>query len=715
MALCSAPAAARPGTFDSAFGATGLVVTGPAPGTRESPVDMAEASDGSLVVAGSSSGGPGSIVFKYLPGGQLDPEFGDQGQVRIAGDGWEQVKIQGDGRILLAGGNGFNLTLARLAADGSLDPTFGGTGQVNLATNGLFTAQDGIAADASISSLAVLPDGGLRVIGSFAGCSSNGYQCADAFIAGVDSNGSPTLAFGASGVRSLGIQGAGMLSTTTADGNSLVIRSWPGDPPYGGSLLVTPVSTAGTRGTTAFLTRGLNYYYPALGQYPGDLEVDPSGRILFTDGNSVWRLLSDGSLDDSFGEDGRGMIDDLTRFLPGDPTFYTTGITTDQQGRILVSGGLGHDGEGKWPGDAWASSGAVGRLEPDGTIDNSFGGGGLAIAWTGNRAGRKLTGNTSIATGDSSLTVVGMGPAGGDFGFTLARLENDEMTMPMCHGKEVDYLGTPESDRVEAHMTVVSTLGGNDIVTGGYRATICSGAGPDRVIPELGPAQVYSGPGNDLVRLSDLGTRGVNGGPGDDRIYGGKRPDRLLGADGNDLILGGGRDDRIFGGPGRDRLYGQGGRDWLFGGPGSDLLRVGPIAPDPDDYVFREGGGSLKLTTLGKKASAYLRVPLACRDSEDRLSNVTMRAINFDPVTGKLGRVAGSWDDIWGDYGGFVSDIRGQVQDGRIKGDYRIIDNWDGLCRTGDGPLRLKTLLRDAWVPFSTRVAPKPRQIARQN
>ncbi len=709
-------ASARPGALDADFGVDGVAITAPAAGTREVSADMAESSDGGLIVAGSATSAPRSIVFKYLANGTPDLVFGNQGQVRTTGFGWEQVEVQADGKIVLAGAHGSKLTFARLDADGSPDPSFGPGGEVTLEASGISDLPNGVSPNASISSLNVTADGSLRAIGSFAGCDADGYVCADALMVSLEADGSPTPGFGAGGVKELEIAGAGLVSATFADGTSVLIRSEGSDPPYGGSLYATPVSASGDPGDQTDLTLRITDHTPSMPDYRGGTTVDGEGRLLFTDGTAVWRILPSGELDTAFGDGGRVVVNDLTRFNPDRPGFSITGITIDEHDRILLSGGLRGGNGGAWTGDRWASAAAVGRLKPDGAIDPSFGGGGLAPAWAGTKAGENLKGRTSIISEPGTVTVAGLGPIGDGYGFTLARLVNDEMEMPRCDGKVADYVGTPGDDRVEAHQAVVSTLGGKDRVSGGYRATVCSGAGEDSVRLELGPAKVFAGPGSDRITLGDNGDNEAHAGPGADRITGGKRPDRLFGGGGNDTILGGLRDDRLFGGGGRDRLFGQGGRDWLFGGPGVDQLKVGPTKPDPTDYLPRRQGGILRVTTLGHKAAFAYRLNFACQgDPDQRISQGSSRGIPFDPSTGKLARVTGTLGDVFADYGGFVSDIRARVRNGRITGRYRIIDNFgSSLCRTGEGPVLMKGLLKDAWVSFSAKAEHKPRQLARQ-
>ncbi|MBN8870301.1 MAG: hypothetical protein J0H66_10515 [Solirubrobacterales bacterium] len=95
----------------------------------------------------------------------------------------------------------------------------------------------------------------------------------------------------------------------------------------------------------------------------------------------------------------------------------------------------------------------------------------------------------------------------------------------------------------------------------------------------------------------------VDGGPGDDMIFGGKKDDRLSGGPGRDSLTGEGGNDIISGGAGNDTLNGDlwrdpvffrpykkpAGRDHLDGGPGADDLQGGS---GPDVLIGGPGNDS---------------------------------------------------------------------------------------------------------------------------
>lgn len=130
---------------------------------------------------------------------------------------------------------------------------------------------------------------------------------------------------------------------------------------------------------------------------------------------------------------------------------------------------------------------------------------------------------------------------------------------------------------------IVSGGAGDDVLdVRGQGGGASGGEGDDVVTAEGG----RGGPGDDVLRvLSGEGGAGddllrclrgafcaLNGGPGNDRLTGGRAEDQLSGQAGRDLLQGRGAKDTLVGGLGNDRLFGGGAADVLRGGPGVDLL-----------------------------------------------------------------------------------------------------------------------------------------------
>jgi hypothetical protein len=102
-------------------------------------------------------------------------------------------------------------------------------------------------------------------------------------------------------------------------------------------------------------------------------------------------------------------------------------------------------------------------------------------------------------------------------------------------------------------------------------------------IDQVQRIEVHAGAGDDRVYISRLVTidAWIDGGPGDDFLWGGSGNDTILGGEGNDRIWGragnntldgGADDDRIWGGSGDDVLFGGSGMNRLWGGGGNNQL-----------------------------------------------------------------------------------------------------------------------------------------------
>jgi Ca2+-binding RTX toxin-like protein len=175
-------------------------------------------------------------------------------------------------------------------------------------------------------------------------------------------------------------------------------------------------------------------------------------------------------------------------------------------------------------------------------------------------------------------------------------------------------------DRFAGGPGVDFVLGGpgDDLLRGGQGDdTLFGEQGDDLLVGGAGNDHLAGGPDADWL-LGGAGRDVLQGGDGDDFLYGdadagsvawiagrllplvdilyppgGAVPrhhpflfetvaggaDWLEGGDGDDHLFGGAGDDRLEGGEGADVLVGEAGDDWLLGGPGNDIL-IGDEAPE---------------------------------------------------------------------------------------------------------------------------------------
>jgi uncharacterized delta-60 repeat protein len=164
--LAAAPTLVRaaPGDLDPAFGDAGraTAVFGEGSGGK----DVALASDGGIVVAGWIEGM--FAVMRFRPGGALDTSFGDGGTAVIPlgfqGDEANAVQVRPNGKIVAAGtDDNARFVVARFLPSGELDPSFSGDGVARTAVADRFR---------SASDLSVQPDGRIVVVG-WAGTPAN--------------------------------------------------------------------------------------------------------------------------------------------------------------------------------------------------------------------------------------------------------------------------------------------------------------------------------------------------------------------------------------------------------------------------------------------------------------------------------------------------------------------------------------------------------------
>lgn len=102
---------------------------------------------------------------------------------------------------------------------------------------------------------------------------------------------------------------------------------------------------------------------PSFNPYVNAVARQVDGKILLSTGLTVSRLNPDGSWDDSFGEDGTASIE---LFEHG--YFGVNDMAVQPDGKIILAGHLATD----WLGGTY-DPGALTRLNPDGTIDSTFG------------------------------------------------------------------------------------------------------------------------------------------------------------------------------------------------------------------------------------------------------------------------------------------------------------------------------------------------------
>lgn len=302
------------GTIDTSFGDNGLAATPIAQGGFSKDVLLLD--DGKIIQAGHvfSGGSYHAAVVCYLPSGELDTSFGTNGIAHANPmNNCESVDIQSNGKIILGGFINDNFGLCRMNADGSVDTGFGTNGYVMTLINDLY----GVASISYISEILIQADDKIIATGFL--YSSNSYN--DIVIARYQANGALDTGFGTQGI---------------------VVSNPSGSSDFGTSLALQPDGK---------IIVGAHQEESLI---PGVPEYDAT----------IIRLNIDGSFDSSFGDNGFVKVD------VNEEAGYVSSVAVQENGKIVFVGAHVLYSSSKF--DMY-----FGRLNSDGSLDDSFGEGGI--------------------------------------------------------------------------------------------------------------------------------------------------------------------------------------------------------------------------------------------------------------------------------------------------------------------------------------------------
>lgn len=381
------------GSLDSGFGEGGRVFTDC--GGADTAFALRVQADGKLVVAGSD--GDNALLVRYSAAGTLDPGFGAEGRVftDFGGvDGAHGLAIQADGKLVTAGSastaNGSDFALARYLTDGTLDPSFGSAGRV-------FTDFGG-AKDAA-TALVVQAEGKLVAAGTFGSA-----EGADFALSRYHPDGSLDRDFGANGraFTDFGSLEAAAALAIHPDGR-LVAGGASGE---GSRQLV--LARYATDGVLDHDVPGGGRIYTEISSqdFARALVLQPDGALVLagtSDGEvGLARHLADGRLDPAFG--GGGLV--RTNFGGDD---LANALAVQANGKLVVAGST-ENAEG-------SADFLMGRYNPDGTLDPSFSEDGLLTLDLGDDD------DANALTLEPSGTIVVAGRSGSDL--ALIRVNPD--------------------------------------------------------------------------------------------------------------------------------------------------------------------------------------------------------------------------------------------------------------------------------------------------
>ena len=388
------------GTLDTNFNTVGKVVT--TFGASAVINDVAIQSDGKIVAAGfvNLSGNLDLMVLRYNSDGSLDTGFDGDGKVSTdfgVTDIANSVVIQPNGRIVVAGstsaGNG-DFALARYNADGSLDITFDGDGKLSTS---LTTSSD------SALDLAVQSDGRIVAAGNDGFANGNAhivrYNSDGTLDTSFDSDGKALVDFGGferpNGGVAIQPDGRLMLSgtltpnSTTFDGVVWAARL-NSDGALDTTFDVDGKLQSGVRGTDGVSVQGMAFHSDKL-IVGGTVKLNNVGDL------ALIRFNTNGTLDGGFDLDGKLW----TSIHTGFDDAQDVAVQTD--GKIVVTGRAAN-----------ALNDfdlAVARYNSDGTLDQTFGSGGVTITPAPSNLNSAGNAITLLSTGKILIA----GVSGSDF------------------------------------------------------------------------------------------------------------------------------------------------------------------------------------------------------------------------------------------------------------------------------------------------------------
>lgn len=338
---------AREGDLDPTFDGDGKVITDF--GTGEVAFAVNIQADGKIVAAGHDYGD--CMLARYNPDGSLDSSFDGDGKVITDFGGSDYcyaMGIQPDGKIVIAGTNWSDFILARYNSDGSLDTSFDSDGKV--------TTDFGGTQDIG-KSMAIQPDGKIAVAG-YVTDHGNYFKFA---IARYNPDGSLDTSFYGDGTVVTVFGGNDYANAIAIQSDNKIVVA--GD--AGGQVGVARYnlngsldgSFSGDGRVTLTFANDLNSCTAIAIQSDGKIVIAGYTSVNVDD-FAIARLNPDGTLDNSFDNDGK-----VTTDFSGSAD-EATAVSIQTDGKILAAGTALVNYNDEF---------ALARYNIDGSLDNNFG------------------------------------------------------------------------------------------------------------------------------------------------------------------------------------------------------------------------------------------------------------------------------------------------------------------------------------------------------
>lgn len=366
--------------------------------------------DGSATLAGYANANRSDdyAAAQWLGNGTLNSSFGTAGKSVISSSTANErayaAVMQNDGKLLLAGyitNTNNDIQLLRLTTAGVLDTTFDTDGRVSTTV--------GSAADVA-RAMVVQPDGAILVAGSASMSGADDFALVRYTTAGslditFDTDGKVTTAFGTStdAANALVLQPDGKILAA----GSAVISGSP-------DFAIARYTSTGALDTT-FDTDGKATFTMGAGSDTANaMRLQSTGKIILGGDAAgdfgLLRLNSNGSLDTSFGSNGR------TTTAVGTGIDICYGIAVQPDDRIIAVGSTRN---------ATDTDIAILRYTADGQLDTTFGNAGKIIVAPG--SGDDVASAVEVRP-DGSIVVGGYTYQGSNAEFIMLRYHSGSLT-----------------------------------------------------------------------------------------------------------------------------------------------------------------------------------------------------------------------------------------------------------------------------------------------
>ncbi len=373
-------------------------------------------SDNKIIVAGSAviNNSNDFAIVRYNSDGSLDTTFDGDGKVTTDFDSiydyGKSIIVQNDGKIVIVGEGDDNFAIVRYNGDGSLDTTFDGDGKVTTD----FVGYNDIAYDVTVQN-----NGKIIVVGN-----TNTGRWNDFALARYNSDGSLDTTFSDDGkvIIDLGYSDAGRSVTMQSDGKILIAGSIDSGG-YNYDFVLMRYNSNGSLDTT-FSDDGIvstnfisiDFGYSVTMQNDGKIIMvgyaDSDDTIADTSYDfALARYNSDGSLDTTFGDDGKITTDFATLYD------YGQSVVMQNDGKIIVAGCAFINGNEEF---------ALARYNSDGSLDTTFSGDGKITTYFANDFMGDSGDNSVTMQSDGKIIVAGSAHSpytGTDF--AIARYNSD--------------------------------------------------------------------------------------------------------------------------------------------------------------------------------------------------------------------------------------------------------------------------------------------------